>query len=343
MDEAAEPANAGANRHDTSQPEGILARLTALLGGQKVRDEKPRRIHVIINPAAGMEQPILKTLNLACRTAAVDWDVFVTKEAGDGQRLAREAVWEGADVVAVHGGDGTVMEVASGLIGSEVPLAIIPGGTANVMSVELGIPRDLIEATALAVSPPVNLRKVDMGRIANHYFMLRASVGFEAAMVEGASRELKDRFGLLAYAISAFQALIDPQIARYHLTLDGMEVEMEGITCIVANSGVMGTERFSLAPNILVDDGLLDVVVVSKADLPSLVSLAASVVGGQENPAALKRWQVREVTIASEPPLNLQADGEILGQTPVTAKVLPQAVSLIVPAPAASVKTETSS
>jgi YegS/Rv2252/BmrU family lipid kinase len=223
------------------------------------------------------------------------------------------------------------MEVASGLIGSDVPMAILPGGTANVMSIELGVPRDLVEASALAVTYPVHTRKVDMGKIGDHFFMLRASVGFEAAMVEGADRELKNRFGVLAYAISAFQALIEPQMARYQLSLDGEEVEVEGMTCIIANSGTMGSAMFSLAPNILVDDGLLDVVVVRKADLPSLVSLAASVVGGQENQSNLNHWQVRKVMVASDPPLNLQADGEIIGETPVTAEIIPSAVGVIVP------------
>jgi YegS/Rv2252/BmrU family lipid kinase len=311
----------------------LLARLTALLGGQKPRSDRPRRMQVIINPAAGFEQPILKTLNLACQTAGLDWDVAITKQSGDGRRLAEAAVQAGADVVAVHGGDGTVMEVASGLIGSDIPMAILPGGTANVMSIELGIPRDLVEASALAVTDPAHVRKVDMGRIGEQYFMLRASVGFEAAMVEGADRDLKDRYGVLAYAISAFQALIEPQIARYSLTLDEEQVEVEGMTCIIANSGTMGTAMFSLAPNISVDDGLLDVVVVRKADLPSLVSLVASVVGGKENETNLHHWQVRRVTVAAEPALNLQADGEIIGETPVTAEVLPSAVSVIVPAP----------
>jgi diacylglycerol kinase (ATP) len=325
---------------ENDSPGSLLARLTALLGGQKARTDRPRRIQVIINPAAGMEQPILKTLNLACQTAEVDWDVSITKQNGDGQRMAESAVRSGVDVVAVHGGDGTVMEVASGLVGSGVPLAIIPGGTANVMSIELGIPRDLIEATALAVSPPEHVRAVDMGRIESHTFMLRASAGFEAAMVEGANRELKDRYGVLAYAISAFQALAEPQIARYHLTLDGEQIEVEGMTCIIANSGSMGTPLFSLSPNIRIDDGLLDVLVIRNADLPSMVSLAASVVGGQENETTLQHWQVRQVSVDAEPALRIQADGEIVGETPVSAEVLPAAIQVIVPAPPESVERE---
>jgi diacylglycerol kinase family enzyme len=167
----------------------------------------PHRVHAIINPAAGQDQPILKVLNTALQAAEVEWDVFITKAAGDAHRLAQEAVAAKADLVIVHGGDGTVMEVASGLIGSQVPFAIIPGGTANVMSLELGIPNGAVESCALAVNPEAATRVIDMGQIGDHFFLLRASVGFEAAMVEGADRELKDRLGF-AYAFSALQTQV---------------------------------------------------------------------------------------------------------------------------------------
>ncbi len=98
-----------------------------------------KRVRVIINPAAGQDEPVLGILNSVFHPAGVEWDVAITLKAGDAKRFAQQAVEEGIEVVAVYGGDGTVAEVASGLIGSEVPLAIFPGGTANVMSVELGI------------------------------------------------------------------------------------------------------------------------------------------------------------------------------------------------------------
>src|SRR5689334_18509397 len=90
-----------------------------------------KRIHVIVNPAAGKDTPILGTLNKTFADTGIDWDIFVTKGAGDAHRLAKEAASAGVDAVAVNGGDGTVMEVASGLMNTNVPLAILPGGTAN--------------------------------------------------------------------------------------------------------------------------------------------------------------------------------------------------------------------
>jgi diacylglycerol kinase (ATP) len=291
----------------------------------------PQRIFVVINPAAGQDQPILSSLNKIFHEKGVDYDVAVTKDKGDGKQLAREAVESGAEIILVYGGDGTVMECASGLIGSSTPLAILPGGTANVMARELGLPLNLVEAVSLAINPQASIRCVDMVRVGKDTFLLRAGVGFEAEMVEGANRELKDRLGVLAYGWSALQALVDPPLARYRLGLDGTEVESEGLACIVANSGHMGVSDIVLSPKADISDGLLDVFVVTKADLPSLAALAASVLSGRQDLPALQHWQVREVRIEADPLQSVQLDGELTGQTPVTMKILPEAVKIIVP------------
>jgi diacylglycerol kinase (ATP) len=290
-----------------------------------------RFIQVIINPAAGQDRPILKTLNAAFLTAGIDWDVSITKNAGDGTLHSKAAAEAGAQAVLVYGGDGTVMEAAQGLMKTGVPMAILPGGTANVMSHELGIPTDLVEAVALAVNPDAAIKTIDMGRAGKDFFVLRAGMGFEAAMVEGADRELKDRLGLLAYVFSALQELADPKVARYELVLDGRNQTTEGLACIVANSGNVGVPGISLSPAVDVSDGLLDVFVVTKADLPSLVALAASVVGGAETAPALQHWQVKRASISSEPVQSVQIDGEILASTPIEVEVVPQAVRIIVP------------
>jgi diacylglycerol kinase (ATP) len=290
------------------------------------------RIHVVVNPAAGQDRPILKTLNQAFHDAEVDWDLFVTKRAGDGQRLARAAVAAGVDAVAVYGGDGTVMEVASGLIGTDVPLAIFPGGTANVISRELGIPSDLAEACALVCGRAQRRRSIDVGQLGERYFLIRVGLGFEAEMIEGADRDLKDRLGNLAYAISGLKALKDPPIARYELNVDGQMLATEGVTCIIANAGSLGQLDLSLAPTIDVGDGLLDVIVVRKADLPSLLSVAASIVGANESAEPLQHWRGREISVQAEPRQVVQIDGEVLETETVTARVIPGAVQVIVPA-----------
>ena len=238
-----------------------------------------QRIQVIVNPAAGQDEPILNAMNSVFGEAGIEWDVSLTKQAGDAQRLAQEAVAAGVDVVAVYGGDGTVAEVASGLIGSPVPMAILPGGTANVLSVELGIPVDITQACRLASGANSKIRKVDMGLVNEHHFILRVGIGFEAAMVENADRELKNKYGVLAYLWSAVQNLYKPEIAHYRMMLDGKLVETEGLTCIVANSGNLGQAGINLIPGIDVSDGLLDVIVIQQANLRTFFDIVGSIAG----------------------------------------------------------------
>ncbi len=292
-----------------------------------------KRIHIIINPAAGQERPVLNIFNTIFHPAEIDWQVSITHKPGDAIRFAKQAAQDGVDAVGVYGGDGSVMEVASGLIGTNVPLAIFPGGTANVMSVELGIASDLAEACALVSGDASIIREVDMGQIGDRYFILRTGIGMEANMVEGADRDLKNRMGPVAYWVAALQALRETKVSKYRMVLDGKIIESDGITCIVNNAGSVGGGGLSIAPNISVSDGLLDVVLIRSGDLGSLLSVAASVVAGNEDAQPLDHWQAKEITIEADPPQTVQTDGEVIGQTPITIKTLPKAVRIIVPKP----------
>ena len=300
------------------------------------------RVHVVINPAAGQEEPVLSTLNSVFRSAGIDWDVSITKNAGDGAAQARKAAEEGADVVAAYGGDGTVAEVAAGLIGTNVPLAIRPGGTANAMSSELNIPQTLRQAAELVCNEQAMVRKIDMGEANGRHFILRVGVGFEAAMVEMADRELKDRFGNFAYLWAAVQNLVQPQIASYRLVLDGQEVETEGITCIIANSGNLAQRNLSLLPGIDISDGLLDVIVIQPAGLRLFVELVGGMTGLMNMEAnggntdaqgvrTVQWWQARQVELTSTPAQSVQLDGEVLSTPSVSCRILPQTISVITP------------
>ncbi len=296
-----------------------------------------KQVHIIVNPAAGQNEPILNVLNSVLRPAEVKWDVFVTTEAGDARKYAEQAVAAGVDAVAVYGGDGTVMEVASGLIGSAMPLAILPGGTANVMSIELGIPGNLADATALLCDPTQGSRLVDMGMVGDTPFFGHVAIGLEAEMHQTADRTMKDRYGFLAYPIAALQSLFDRPVSRYTITMDEEKVEMEVLNCIVTNLGSIGMLGASLANNIDVSDGLLDVVLIRKADVASLSALVGSVTGLTDPANLLPHWQVHNVSVIADPPQKVTVDGELLGSTPVYIRVLPSAIRVIVPASAVPV------
>lgn len=289
-----------------------------------------KRIHIIVNPASGKPEPVLSTLNHVFREAGVDWDLSITKESSDARKFALAAVDAGVDVVGAYGGDGTVMEVAHALHGSDIPLAILPGGTANLLSVELGIPRDLSQAAAIAVSEQSVVRPVDMGKVGESYFILRLGVGFAGEQIKHASRELKDRWGIMAYSIAKLKALATVETAEYRIVVDGVEHILVGKNCLVDNAGNLGLPGITASKKINVSDGLLDVIFIKDASISSFIAVGSSIADRTPNPNAFQHWQAREVTIETDPPQPVQGDGELWGETPVTITTIPNAVGVLV-------------
>jgi YegS/Rv2252/BmrU family lipid kinase len=294
-----------------------------------------KNVRVILNPSAGSKNPPLREFNNLFRESNFEWDLVITQGRCDGLCLADQAIKDGADLIAAYGGDGTVMEVASGLKNTGIPLAILPGGTGNILSIELGIPQNLQEACALITQPEKSrLRSIDLG-LTNHKrapaFALRAGVGLEAAMLEGTDRELKERYGIFAYIMGATQALHNVKEAHYNLVLDGEPFECTGISCLIANAGYFGVPGLVLDPKIKIDDGFLDVFVLRKMDFVQLFSLAATIVSGNELKDKTLHWQVKSVSIEADPIQSTQADGEMLGESPLEIKVGKEALQVLVP------------
>ncbi len=291
-----------------------------------------KRVQVIINPASGKDAPVLAILNTAFKDLGIEWDASITKEAGDATRYAQEAVAKGADVVAVYGGDGTVNEVATGLIGSDVPMAILPGGTANALALALEIPGDTAEAIRL-LAEGSRVMPIDVGEVNDRHFLIAVGIGLPGEVAEQADRDAKDRLGVFAYVVAGVQALRTTKPSRYRATVDGEEIDTEGVTAIIANSGNFGMPGVSLAQKIEIDDGKLDLLVVNQANIESLMSLVSSVVRKDETVQAFEHWQAREIRLDPDPPQAIQVDGEVMEPGVVVARVLPSAVKIVVPLP----------
>ena len=306
----------------------LLGRLRRVLPFQK---KKVGRITVILNPAAGQTSPLLKTFNRVFHEAGYAWDIRLTNQFGDGQHHARRAIQEGVDIVAVYGGDGSIMDVAAGMIGSQVPLAILPGGTGNALATELSLPRLMRDSCALLVNPEHKIKAIDAAFANDVCFMLRAGIGLDAIIVKEADRDLVDRFGVVAYAMATIEALNSCRPSNFHLTIDGKEIEVEGQSCMIANAATLGLPGLMLSPNVSICDGLLDVFVIRKADLGGLLALASRVVGRTEDPTTFPHWQGTEIRVVADPLMDVEGDGELIGHTPVTLKVKPGAIRVIVP------------
>lgn len=285
-----------------------------------------RNVHVIINPASGPNRPILNTLNDVFRKHDVDWDVSITKRYGDARRQAKEAIERGVDLVVGYGGDGTQHELANAVIGTSTPMGILPGGTGNGFAREMGIPKDLAEAVEL-ICTSQNVAHIDAGRVGDEYFIQRLYAGVPPE--KQTSRDLKERYGLLAYAVTLPKQIVGATESQYRLNVDNSTVNVSGIKCYIVNSGRMGT-GLSVDEKFSPTDGVLDVFVVSRKPL-SLMSAEARFLRLPTPDAHLYYWRGCEITIEAEPEQAIWMDGEYHGNSPVTARVVPAALAVVAP------------
>jgi YegS/Rv2252/BmrU family lipid kinase len=287
------------------------------------------QLFVIVNPSS-RPRPVLHVLNRVCAELKIDWQVGVTRQSGDGVRMASQAQRRGVPVVAVYGGDGSVMEAARGLQGGATQLAILPGGTSNAVAVELGIPDGLEQAVRLACGVGARARPLDMGRVGQTAFVLRAGIGLSAEQVRRADRAFKNRFGKAAYALALAEVMKKAKPAHYRANLDGRRLEWSGCGCMVDNAGGFGVPGLTHDPAVSLSDGLLDVFISRAMPRDSALAILAD---ARDHPlmARNERHTARRIVIESEPPQAVQLDGELWGRTPVEIEVIPGATSVLVP------------
>ena len=290
-----------------------------------------KKIAVIINPVAGKERPILQTLYKILTPAGVEWELFLSMNPGDAGACAKTALQRSFDLVAVYGGDGTVMDVAGALVNCPIPLLILRGGTANLFASEIDAPLDIKEACQALVLDQYRVRDVDVGQVNGQYFLSRCSVGFEADLVRNAGRDLKNQVGSFAYAIAAFKALVGTRPATYHLKLDGQDMAVDAFSCVIANSGVLGIPGLKLAPDISIDDGCLDVIVFRYPDMDALFSMASYVIDKRPSSESFYHWKAQSIHLNTTPLEEVHCDGELLGKIALSVNVLPRALKVLVP------------
>jgi diacylglycerol kinase (ATP) len=297
------------------------------------------RTLIIVNPMAGQETlaKLRRKLGGAFAARNINFDIVTTEHSGHATELARQAAELGFAKVCAVGGDGTIAEAATGLVGFDIPLGVIPRGTANQVALNLKIPIALEKAVEVAVNGMP--QPIDLGQVNGRAFALVAGAGFDAAVMSSATRELKERWGFGAYIYAALKQALSASPARFTITTEDTTLEISGVSVMIANVGALFTKyiplRFPLTPKPLSSwqDGLFDIVVVAPQNFPDwatvLWNAARMKFGGNDR---LLHLQAREVTIAADPAVPTQIDGDPVGVTPITAKVLERGVRIMMPA-----------
>jgi len=287
-----------------------------------------KKVQFIINPAAGKETPITDIINDVFAGSGIPFSIAVSQAADDIFTLVSRHRQE-AQLLAVYGGDGTVMEAARALYNSPTPLFIIPGGTANVMAKELNIPVDSKAALQLLLSGDYAIKAIDMGLVNGCPFLIRVNLGILADMITETSPEMKERWGQWAYGLTAFQNL--PEAGTpFRLRIDGKEYEETAVALTVTNAGNIGREGYSFLPGIRVDDGLLDVISMSDADLWSLLKVTGSMLL-QKDSATLQHRRAKEIHISAGGPLHFLCDDKAQTADALHIQVTPGALQVAVP------------
>jgi YegS/Rv2252/BmrU family lipid kinase len=297
------------------------------------------RALLITNPAAARTEPL--AVNAVIGTLrARGWqaEVLATGGPGDARRLAEYGLADGVDVVAVFGGDGTTMQAAAALVGSDVALGIIPGGTGNLLAGNLRIPPSAARAADVLVRG--RSRRLDLGRMSRdggtQYFAVACGVGMDARVMAGTASEHKRRWGMGAYVATTLRLIAQVRSSTHHVTVDGVEYDANAAMILVANCGEVIPPFVRLKSGIRPDDGLLDVIALRADSLGQSVRAVwdllrePEVHGGPGTFVGYARGE--EITISTpEGPEPVQLDGESAGDTPFTATVVPGAIRIMVP------------
>lgn len=286
-----------------------------------------RRMLIIVNPYAATVSDRLRHLVVYALQGRFDVDAVDTEAPGHATEICREAAHEGYDVVVAFGGDGTINEVANGLVGSSTPMCCLPGGTTNVFARLIGIPGELVDATehVLAMADDWRPRRVDVGVVNGRCFTFASGLGLDASVVErvDARPRLKARFGpyfFTAVAVTTFarRYLVRPP----RLELEAGSRRVSGVTAIIQNASPFTYFRerpIEVAEGARLDSGELSAAVLHRAtplDMPTLAWRAFS-----RGARVLRHRQVtglhelHELTVRTTDgrELPLQVDGDYAG------------------------------
>jgi YegS/Rv2252/BmrU family lipid kinase len=294
--------------------------------------DRPKRVAVVFNPATGGGDTAGRRRDTreALDGAGLDVLWLETTPEEPGQGLTAKAVAEGVDLVMAQGGDGTVMACVTGLAGTNVPLAVLPGGTGNLLATNFDIPADLDGAVEVALSG--DRARLDVAAMDDDRFVVMGGIGFDAAMLRDADPRLKEHLGAVAYVLSGVKHL-RRRATRFRLRLDDRPpIERTGQGVLVGNLGRL-QGGLPVMPDARPDDGLLDVAVLQTHTVLDWLALAARVLLRRRRDPQLESFQARRVEIDCDRPQPVERDGDPLDipRDHLVIEVVPAALTLCVP------------
>nr|WP_309686078.1 diacylglycerol kinase family lipid kinase [Armatimonas sp.] len=293
-------------------------------------------LFLLSNPTSGGSNSSSSWLESARRRLGEQvgrWTEVVVRPGEDITAMTTALIPE-AELIFVAGGDGTVRAVAQALMNTEIPLAILPTGTVNVLARELGI-YALDPATTVDIGLGAHTRVIDVGVCNDSIFLLMCSGGIDSATVGQVNAGLKNAVGATAYAFAAFGALTTFTPPTVRITIDGVALPETDIFLVaVGNTSLYGGD-LKLLPAASLEDGLLDIAIFTAPVLPAsirnaafLPQLADAALGRHAQSDNIWIYQGKDIRLESDQPLLLQSDGDLSITTPAIFTISSRALHI---------------
>lgn len=290
--------------------------------------EPPRRVLLIVNTRARNGAAAHDEVRARFEAAGLDVRRAKTETADDIPKAVRAAAGE-VDAVVIGGGDGTISRAGLALKETGLPLGILPLGTANDLARTLGLPED--PGAAAEVILGGLRRKIDLGTANDRPFFNVASIGLSSDLARELSAGLKKRWGRFGYAVAAVRALWKARRFSAWVSEDGETRQTKTLQIAVGN-GVFYGGGTRVAADAAIDDGHLDLYSLETGDVLKLALMLRTFRSGEHGAwHEVQTARGTEFEIRTSKPKQVNADGELITETPVTLKVHPEAVTVYVP------------
>jgi len=289
-----------------------------------------KRGYLIFNPSSGSRAKTSASVqNVISQFKAHDIEMIPspTEPGGSVILQVQDMVTNNPDMLVAWGGDGTIHEVVNGMFGSEIPLGILPGGTANLMVRELNIPQDTIEA--IHVIGEGNVRRISVGRANDRYFVLMVGIGFDSAVIQNVNSTMKRVLGKLAFSISAIQTAIRYRFPKFQVQFDGQQ--SESIFAVICNARHYAA-YFVLTPEADISDEYLYLCLFKEPGLANLFYYAFHALRRTHiHLPSVQVIRAKDVMIFGNDAVAVQADGELVGSLPLKFTIHPQSLQIFSP------------
>ncbi len=295
------------------------------------------RAVLIVNPTAARANARTPARVARVLTAA-GWQVDLATTTGptDAGEFARQAVTAGAETVAVFGGDGTTMQAAAALVGTDVALGFIPGGTGNLLAGNLDIPRNPDRAARVLLEG--RRRRIDLGRVelsdGMHYFGVACGAGADAWVMGETAAHHKRRWGMAAYWATLARVLPRFRNTPCRITIDDQPLDVSVVLILILNCGIIVPPLVRVRPEVNPEDGVLDLLTVTAdSALGGIQALFSAIRNGYRRnvpPSPYLRYaRGTRFTVVPTEPLPVQFDGDPCGVAPFTVDVVPRALTVL--------------